>query len=162
VLADAYILDMSRHARADHDRDIDLAREVLPGLGYDRVRSVEIVLPPPLPGNGPAAAEFDRARQALDKRRYADCAASCRGILKLWEQQYGASKTERLAHVVARARGWTDTERPRFLDRLWQATTDMANAHHHPEGSSQPLALDPADARLLFMLVTALSEYLGA
>jgi len=138
------------------------AREVLPGLGYDRVRSVEIALPPPLPGNGPAAGEFDRARQALDERRYADCAASCRGILKLWEQQYGASKTERLAHVVARARGWADTERPRFLDRLWQATTDMANAHHHPEGSSQPLALDPADARLLFMLVIALSEYLGA
>jgi hypothetical protein len=45
-------------------------RSVLPGLGYDRVRLLELTFPPPLPDNGRAARQFDRARQALDGRRY--------------------------------------------------------------------------------------------
>lgn len=137
-------------------------RNVLPGLGYDRVRLVEVTLPPPLPGQVSAAAEFDRAKAALDARRYEDCVAACRGLLAMWKQALGATDDKRLAEVVAERLGWADDDgRRQFLDGLWKAATDFVNALHHPEGSSQGVWLDHRDARLTLMLTTLLSEYLG-
>jgi hypothetical protein len=43
---------------------------VLPGLGYDRLRLLELTFPPTLPDHSNAAAQFDKARKALDQRRY--------------------------------------------------------------------------------------------
>lgn len=137
-------------------------RDVLPGLGYDRVRHIEVTFPPSLPEHEAATASFDFARQALDEKRYSECVASCRGILNLWVNQYSATNTVKIAQRVAKARGWGDDDkRVDFLDRIWKATTDMVNTPHHPEGSTEPLTVDASDARLLFMLVAALSEYLG-
>jgi hypothetical protein len=52
---------------------------VLPGLGYDQRRLLEVALPPPLPNHGSAASEFDKARRALAERRYTDCVAAVVG-----------------------------------------------------------------------------------
>ena len=46
---------------------------VLPGLGYDRLRLLELTFPPTLPDHPNAVAQFDQARKALDQRRYGDC-----------------------------------------------------------------------------------------
>lgn len=138
-------------------------RNVLPGLGYDRLRLVEVTLPPPLPDQPSAAAEFDKAKAALDTRRYEDCVAACRGLLAMWRHGVGATDGKRLADVVAERLGWADDDgRRQFLDVLWKAATDFVNAPHHPEGSGQGVWLDHRDARLTLMMTALLSEYLGA
>jgi hypothetical protein len=136
---------------------------VLPGLGYDRVRLVEVTLPPDLPDHGSAAQEFDRAKRSLSELRFAECVAACRGVISIWEKVLGAGPSMHLAEVVATRLGWPPTDaRIRFLDDLWKATNDLSNVPHHPEGQAvAPQEISPSDARLMFLLVASLSEYLG-
>jgi hypothetical protein len=45
---------------------------------------------------------------------------------------------------------------------LWKAANDISNVPHHPESQiAAPQLVEARDARLLFFLVTGLSEYLG-
>lgn len=137
---------------------------VLPGLGYDKSRLVEVRFPPPLPNHGSAVAEFDKAKKALDERRYDDCVAACRGLIGIWEKTLEASRKRPVAEVVADKLVWDeDDPRRQFIDDLWKAANDISNVPHHPEGqeiSPRPVGLQ--DARLLFLVVAGLSEYLGS
>jgi hypothetical protein len=135
-------------------------RSVLPGLGYDRVRLLELTFPPPLPENGRAARQFDKARQALDGRRYGDCIQECRGLLNMWERQFKSTMARRVADIVASDRHWPAGDiRRDLLDVLWKEVGDIANAPHHPEGDVDAELLDERDARLVLLLTVALSEY---
>jgi hypothetical protein len=136
-------------------------RNVLPGLGYDRVRLIELTFPPRLPDHMSAASQFDKARRAFDERRYGDCIQECRGLLNMWEKQYEAtSKSRRIAQAVAEVRNWpADDVRRGMLDQLWKEIGDVANAPHHPEGDVNAEVFDQRDARLILLLTTALSEY---
>lgn len=137
-------------------------RAVLPGLGYDRLRLLELELPPQLPGHASAAAQFDGAKRALDERRYSDCIKECRGLLNMWESHYGATGKRRVAGLVGDERHWpVDDIRRSLLDTLWKEIGDVANAPHHPEGDVNSELFEARDARLLFILTAALSEYLG-
>ena len=96
-------------------------RDVLPGLGYDRLRLMELTFPPPLPDHPSAARQFDKARIALDERRNWACIQECRGLLNMWEKQYGATLKKRLADQVAADRGWPAADvRRDLLDLLWK------------------------------------------
>jgi hypothetical protein len=133
---------------------------VLPGLGYDCLRLLELTFPPSLPDHPNAAAQFDQARNALDQRRYGDCISACRGLLKMWEKQYGSNSKQRIAELVAADRQWPEGDiRRSLLDVLWKEVLDIANAPHHPEGSVTAEIFDGRDARLLLLLTSALSEY---
>jgi hypothetical protein len=136
-------------------------REVLPGLGYDHHRLIEIPFPPPLPDHPSAAGEWDKARRALDEQRYSDCVAECRDLLSMWQSQLGATKNRTLAAIVATKRGWADDDgRTAFLDGLWKAARDIVNAPHHPEGSRVEQTFDVSDARLMLVLTAVLSQYI--
>ncbi len=136
-------------------------REVLPGLGYDRNRLIEIEFPPPLPDHPSAAKEWDKARRALDARRYDDCVSECRDVLSMWNRQLGATKARPLAAAVAERRGWVAGDsRLAFLDAVWKAATDVVNVPHHPEGRPGTQHFDVADARLMLLLTAALSTYI--
>ncbi len=74
---------------------------VLPGLGYENLRLIEVTLPPPLPTHGSAAAEFDKAKKALDERRYSDCVAACRGLIGIRETSLTTAGQQTIAAVVA-------------------------------------------------------------
>lgn len=135
-------------------------RSVLPGLGYDRVRLLELKFPPPLPDSERAARQFDKARQALDARRYGDCIQECRGLLNMWERQFKSTKARRVADIVAGDRRWPAGDiRRDLLDVLWKEVGDIANASHHPEGDVDAELFDERDARLVLLLTAALSEY---
>jgi len=135
--------------------------DVLPGLGYNRIRLLEMTFPPPLPGHTSAAAQFDKAKRALDERRYGDCILGCRGLLNMWERQLGATAKKRIAEVVAADRAWPEGDiRRDLLDTLWKEVGDVANAPHHPEGDVNAEIFEGRDARLVLMLTAALSEYL--
>ncbi len=138
-------------------------QRVLPGLGYDRLRLVEVTLPPALPDRPNAAAEFDKAKAALDAHRYEDCVAACRGLLSMWANQLGATRSQPVATVVAERLGWAQGDgRRQFLDAPWKAATDFVNAPHHPTGAGQATWIDYRDARLTMLVTAALSEYVGS
>ena len=137
-------------------------RDILPGLGYDRIRLLEMTFPPPLPDHTSAAAQFDKTNRALDDRRYGDCILECRGLLNMWEKQFGATSKKRIAEVVADDRGWPAEDiRRDLLDTLWKEVGDVANAPHHPEGDVNSEIFEGRDARLILVLTAALSEYLA-
>jgi hypothetical protein len=137
-------------------------RDVLPGLGYDRSRLIEIPFPPPLPEHPSAASEWDKARRALDEQRYSDCVSECRDLLAMWQSQLKATKDRPVAVVVAEKRGWADSDgRIAFLDGVWKASIDIVNAPHHPEGKPVEQHFDAADARLMLMLTASLSQYIN-
>lgn len=135
-------------------------RDILPGLGYDRLRLLELTFPPPLPDHTSAATQFDKARRAFDERRYGDCIQECRGLLNMWEKQYRATSKRRIAEVVADERQWPANDiRRQLLDTLWKEVGDVANAPHHPEGDVNAELFTGRDARLLLVVTAALSEY---
>jgi hypothetical protein len=137
-------------------------RDVLPGLGHDRVRLIEMTLPPPLPEHTSAAAQFDRARRALDERRYGACISECRGLLNMWELQLRATSKRRVAEVVGDDRSWPAGDiRRGLLDVLWKEVGDVASAPHHPEGNVDAELFGERDARLVLLLTAALSEYVA-
>jgi hypothetical protein len=137
-------------------------RDVLPRLGYDRHRVVEISFPPPFPDHPSAASEWDKARRALDEQRYSDCVSECRDLLAMWQNQLKATKSRHVATIIAEEQGWADDDgRTRFLDRLWIAATDIVNVPHHPEGELTDQAFGAADARLMLMLTACLSQYVS-
>jgi hypothetical protein len=135
---------------------------VLPGLGVDTMRLVEVSFPPKLPGSGNAAKAFDDALQAFNARRYEECISKCRGIVSAWNKKFGATKTQPLANILGAQQGWSATDpRIKWLDSIWRATVDMGNEPHHPESGSVH-TFDRHDARLHLMIVAALSDYLHA
>jgi len=135
--------------------------DVLPGLGYNRIRLLEMTFPPPLPGHTSAVAQFDKAKRALDERRYGDCILGCRGLLNMWERQLGATAKKRIAEVVAADGAWPEGDiRRDLLDTLWKEVGDVANAPHHPEEDVNAEIFEGRDARLVLMLTATLSEYL--
>lgn len=137
-------------------------REVLPGLGHDRRRLLEVGFPPALPDHASAASEWDKARRAFDEQRYGDCVSECRDVLTMWQQQLGATKGRPVATVVAERSGWETTDsRVAFLDSTWKAAIDHVNVPHHPEGRASEQRFEAADARLMLMLTAALSEFVA-
>jgi len=136
-------------------------RDVLPGLGYDRSRLLEIGFPPPLPDHRSAATEWDKARRAFDERRYDHCVAECRDLLSMWRKELGATKENPVSAVIAKRRGWSASDRRiAFIDGVWKSAVDVVNAPHHPEGQQESQHFDAADARLILLLTAALSAYL--
>lgn len=134
---------------------------VLPGLGYDQLRLVELKFPP-LPDHPNSAKQFDKAMRALDERRYGDCIGECRGLLAMWEQHYKATPRHNpLANVIAELRGWAGEDiRRQLLDTLWKEVGDVANTPPHPEGDVDADLFERRDARLILLLTAALSEYI--
>lgn len=135
---------------------------VLPGFGIDRVRLVELELPPPLPSHRAASARWDEATRALHEQRYGDCVSHCRAILASWNTELGATKKRHVADIVGEKRAWAEDDvRKRLLDNVWQGLTDTVNATHHPEGQASPLEPTPADAEFHLLLTGILSGYVS-
>jgi hypothetical protein len=135
---------------------------ILPSLGYNKLRLMEVIMPPPLPGHGAAATEFDKARLAFDQRRYSECAVACRSLVDMWKQVGQATKENPLDASVADKLGWSSTDpRRRFLSDTWKATVDLVNAAHHVAGQPDPQEFGAPETRLLFRQVALLSEFLS-
>ena len=136
---------------------------VLPGLGVDTMRLVEVLFPPKLPGSGNAAKAFDEALQAFNARRYDECISKCRGIVSAWNKSLGATKARPMGKAVASRQGWAkDDARIEWLNGLWKSLVDLGNAVHHPESRAGAPRLSPQDAKLHLTMTATMSEYLYA
>ncbi len=136
---------------------------VLPGLGYDTLRLIEIRLPPTLPGHEAATTEFDKARLAFDQRRYSECVGACRGLVNMWNRLLGSTKDAPMGSVVGDRLGWaTDDPRRTFVTQVWVATLNVVNVSLHPEGRPQAQEFSSHETRLIFRQVALLSEFLSA
>ena len=134
--------------------------KVLPGLGYDQLRLIELKFPPPLPDHGNAAKQFDKAKRALDERRYDDCIKECRDLLTMWEKQFGATGEFPVADAIARDRHWASgDDRRELVYALWQKLRKTMNEAHHSERPVIKM-FDRRDARLVLVMLAALSEYI--
>ncbi len=136
---------------------------ILPALGYNQLRLIELVLPPALPGHNAAAIEFDKARLAFDQRRYAECVAACRGLVAMWNRLLGADKSNQLGSVIGDRLHWPEGDKRRtFLTETWVAVIDMVNVPPHPEGQPNPQHYSSDETRLIFREVAVLSEFLSS
>lgn len=135
--------------------------KVLPGLGIDHVRLLEVAFPPGLPDIGNAAKAFDEAQRAFHARRYEDCIGKCRGIIQAWNKQLSATKQQHLSQIVGDRLRWpADDPRRKILDALWQSLLDAGNAPHHPDVLDALYQPTAHDARLHLMMTAVISEYL--
>ena len=133
---------------------------VLPQLGYDEVRLVEIRLPRDL-DDAHARAAFGRQLRHFDRSGYEECVSASRALLHAWERQLGATSKSPVSTVVGDAVGWTPSDpRRTFLDQLWVAAKGLANAAHHEADQPAPLSLGRPETRAHLLLTAALSEWL--
>lgn len=129
---------------------------VLPGLGLDHLRLLEIALPR-VGGVVPAEVipHFDAARRDYDAGRYRECIQKCRDVRNLIEKHLGASKGHPVGDAVADLAGLPLLQdQRRFLNQCWVALVDLTSAAHHQT------AYSTADARACLLLTAVLLEYL--
>ncbi|PZR99876.1 MAG: hypothetical protein DLM70_14600 [Chloroflexi bacterium] len=129
---------------------------VLPGLGLDHVRLVEISLP----RSGGALPEaigpfFDGARRDYDAGRYRECVQKCRDVRYAVEKHVGATAQRPVGEAIQDRVGWplAEAER-RFLNQCWRALADFTSASHHQH------AFFAADANACLLLSAVLLEFL--
>jgi hypothetical protein len=136
---------------------------VLPGLGIDRLRLLEVAFPPTLPGGANSAKAFDDALRAFNTRHYEECIGKCRAIVAAWNKKLRATKAQPIGVIVAVGHGWSSEDaRIAWLNGIWHALIDMSNAAHHQESRAERQGFSMHDAKLHLMMTAAVSEYLGA
>jgi hypothetical protein len=134
---------------------------VLPGVGHDRIRLIEVRLPDDLDPH--ARVAFGRQLSHLDRAGYHDSVAASRDLLHAWEKRLTATAKHPVSDVVGDAQGWpAEDPRRKLLDELWAAAKNFANAAHHPAGLADPLQLAEPEARAHLLVTAALSEWLAA
>lgn len=135
---------------------------ILPALGYNELRLIELRLPPSLPGHDAAVVEFDKARLALDQRRYPECVAACRGLANIWNRLLDSNKSAPMGTVVGDKLGWpTGDPRREFITKTWATTKDIVNVPTHPEGQAEAQDFTVHETTLIFRQVALLSEFLS-
>lgn len=135
-------------------------QQVLPGLGYDQLRLVEIALPV---ADGLLPTEiigyYDAARRHFDLGNYRDAIAGCRDVRNAVERHLAATPAHRVGDVVADRLGLAvDAPQRAILNATWEALRLATNAAHHiPAGPR----LMEADARMSLHLTAILLEYIA-
>jgi hypothetical protein len=132
---------------------------VLPGLGVEHVRILEVGLPrtvAPLPSD--TLRRFDAARTDLDNGRGRECVQKLRDVRYAIEQHLGATKASPVAMKIAAHRGLPpDAVQVRYLDAVWKALADLTSDPHH---DASPVS--SVDARSALLVTAVLLDYVRA
>lgn len=136
----------------------DWVQNVLPGLGHNQARFVEITLPTAAGLFPEAILEYyDAARRHLDLGNYREAIASCRDIRNTIEGHLGATRANPIGTVVADRLGFpADAPQRVILNTTWEALIIATNTAHHLPGGPR---LTGADARLCLYLTAILLDY---
>jgi hypothetical protein len=135
----------------------DWVQHVLPGLGYDQTRLIEIVLHAN-DGSFPIMNYHDTARRHFDLGNYREAIASCRDIRNAIEQHLGATRTQPVGTVIANQRGFApDAPQRGILNAVWEAFCVITNEAHHIPGGPR---LTEADTRMCLHVTAIILDYL--
>ena len=135
---------------------------ILPNMGYDYYRLVEVTLPSSntlVPEQ--AIKYFNQAKKAYDERNYPECLRVCRLALEEIEKHLQV-RDHLLGTAVTKKLGWPDkselTEQAKFMNNTWPGLYILANAANHTPSN---LSLLPADAHAGLLSIAMMLEYLG-
>ncbi len=133
---------------------------IFPGIGYDRFRLIEIVLPSSsrlVPDD--AIEMFEKARHDYDAANYNGCVEKCRFAIEAIERHLSVPTGHKLGDAIAGALGWsTGAEQCSFLNQACKAYYSLTSAAHHYPST---ISLLPADAHTSLLAIATLLEYLG-
>jgi len=134
-------------------------QQVLPGIGYEQVRSVEIRLPT----SGLLPAEilgyYDTARRHFDLGNYREAVAGCRDVRNAVERHLAAKAAHPVGAIVVERLGLAaDAPQRAILAAAWETLRVATNEAHHVPGGAR---LTEADARLCLHLTAIVLEYLA-
>jgi hypothetical protein len=135
------------------------ATQILPGLGLDRLRLVATRLPGREGLGAPMVERFDQAIGAYDAGRYEQSITLLRKLREAVERAHGATRSRRIAIVIAERRGWSQEQVASF-DSAWRALVDITNEAVHAD-DRPPRPYHHAEARLALILAAAALEYLS-
>lgn len=134
-------------------------QQVLPGVGYDQVRSVEVrlptsgLLPPEILGY------YDTARRHFDLGNYREAMSSCRDVRNAVERHLAATQAHPVSAIVVERLGLAaDAPQRAILAAAWEMLRIATNEAHHVPGGPR---LAEADARLCLHLTAIVLEYLA-
>jgi hypothetical protein len=135
---------------------------ILPNIGYDRYRLVEVGLPSSNTLVPEQAIEyFKQAKKVSDEGNNQECLRVCRLALEEIKKHLQIQNFE-LGTAVTKKLGWRDqpelTEQAKFLNHTWRGLYILANAANHTPSN---LSLLPADAHTGLLSVATMLEYLG-
>lgn len=157
----AYFWDTRMDDLPLHVPESTWIENVLPGLGLDRLRLVELALPT-IGGllELETVQTFDAARREYDSGRYRECIEKCRYVRDGIHECLGATRERPVAKVIGdRLHMASNAPQRAFLRDAWKSLVDLTNAAHHP---TQARLLMPSDARACLLVVAVLLEYLQA
>ncbi len=135
---------------------------ILPNIGYDRYRLVEVGLPSSNTLVPEQAIEyFKQAKKDYDEGNNQECLRVCRLALEEIKKHLQIQNFE-LGTAVTKKLGWRDqpelTEQAKFLNNTWRGLYILANAANHTPSN---LSLLPADAHTGLLSIAVMLEYLG-
>lgn len=134
-----------------------LAQNVLPGLGMDRIRLATVRLPS---GSGllpnKIVPQYDAARLDYDAGRYREAIEKCRDVRNTIERALDAQDRdgERVADRVAQ-RGRCSPAMKALVGDAWRGLAVLTNDAHHPSDTS---LFSPTSARTCLLLTATLVE----
>jgi hypothetical protein len=134
--------------------------KILPGLGLNRLRLVEVMLPEEAGSLSEQIINyFDTARRSFDLGHYRPSMLQLRDMRHATEAALGAVKGRRVADIIAERLALpTDSEKRRSLDSAWEALVHSTNmAAHLTEGPY----VTPADARACLLMAAVVIEYVN-
>ncbi len=133
--------------------------QVLPGMGYDQIRYVEIKLP--TSGLFPAEilGYYDTARRHFDLGNYREAIASCRDIRNAMERHLAATQAHPVSAIAVERLGLAaDAPQRGILAAAWETLRVATNEAHHVPGGPR---LTEADAQMCLHLTAIVLEYLA-
>lgn len=144
----------------------DWVNRVLPGLGFNRLRLIEVVIPEKGTLFGAVNTEkimqyFDEAIRSFNFGHYTEAVQKCRSVLEELEEIIEEAKEEKckkIATTIANKVGWQEEDaRVEGIQHCCQALRRLLNKASHP----REITFSFADARFCLLLLSALLEYLG-
>lgn len=135
-------------------------QRVLPGLGLNALRLIEVALPVSdqrVPE--PALTAFDAARRAYDLGNYPLSIKHCREVRDVLQGHFEITEEAPLGKTIAEQWGLApDAAQGNFLTGLWRGLTDLLGGIEAPVPFQR---LAPADVHACLLALAVLLEYLA-
>jgi len=134
---------------------------ILPDLGFNRIRMIEIELPDKgkyfgLIDSNEIIKLFDEAIFDHQVGRYKESIWKCRHVRETIEGALKATKDNNLSKIIGHKMGWeTNDYRIKFIDNYWKALIDITNVASH----SREFSFGVEEAKTCILSISVILDY---